>query len=278
MPTPVVSSLHIHPVKSCKPMAISRGWIDALGLSGDRRYLVANTEGLFLTARKYPKLTHLQATPTSHGLVLAAQGMPTLVLDERQFPQQFSEATVWKQTMQAQWCGEQAQAWISEFLGEPCQLLFFAEQTQRPIKDFQQQQVSFADGYPLLLIGTASLEWLQQHSPEPVSMAQFRPNIVVHTERPFEEDEWQAIKIGELTYRVHAPCERCKLTTLRPGEMTFSPQQEPLRTLLKYRRAHEGGALFGQNVIAEGTGIIEVGQTVNVLASAPVDLVRPVSE
>ncbi|SFG70424.1 MOSC domain-containing protein [Neptunomonas qingdaonensis] len=269
-------SIHQHPVKSCAPIELSRGWIDELGLSGDRRYMVADESGVFMTARKYPKLTQLMATPFDGGVILAAQGAPTLELHEADYLDDYRETEVWKQLMQAQHCGVEAQQWVSAFLDTPCQLLFFGEKTERPIKDFTEQQVSFADGYPLLLTSTASLDWLQERCPDFIAMQQFRPNLVASGNLPFAEDDWQEIQIGEVRFTVHSPCERCKLTTLPPHSIEFNPHQEPLRTMLKYRRAHEGGALFGQNLIAQNCGVIEAGMPIEVIKQAPADLIRDV--
>ena len=267
-------SIHQHPVKSCAPIELSRGWIDELGLSGDRRYMVADESGMFMTARKYPKLTQLMATTFDGGLILAAHGAPTLKLHEADYLDNYKETEIWKQSVQAQHCGEDAQQWISAFLDAPCQLLFFGEKTERPIKDFTTQQVSFADGYPLLLTTTSSLDWLQERCDHTIQMEQFRPNLVITGNMPFAEDNWQEIQIGEVRFSVHSPCQRCKLTTLMPRSTQFNAEQEPLRTLLKYRRAHKGGALFGQNLIAQNTGVIEAGMPIKIIRQAPADIIR----
>ncbi len=270
-----LQSIHQYPVKSCAPINLSRGWIDEYGLAGDRRYLVTNADGQFITARNHPKLSLLAATPFNRGLVLAANGYPALVLKESDYLDDYRSVTVWKQSMQAQHCGDLACQWLSEFLETPCQLLFFGDKTVRPIKKVPEQQVSFADGYPLLLTSTASLEWLQARCPTPIDMLQFRPNLVVTGNLPFAEDNWQEIQIGDVRFSVHSPCERCVLTTLPLGSTDFNPQQEPLRTMLKYRRAYEGGALFGQNLIAHNTGVIEAGACVKIIREAPANIVRP---
>lgn len=271
-----LSSIHQYPIKSCAPVSMTRAVIDELGVTGDRRYLVVDTTGRFITARKHPKLVQLQATLFNGGIALAAEGAATLLLNQRDFPDHYRPVTVWKQTIEAQSCGAIADNWISTFLGVECQLVFFGPRSLRPIRKQPERQVSFADGYPLLLTSTASLEWLQERCAEPFVMEQFRPNIVVTGNEPFSEDSWQMIRIGEVTFQVFSPCERCKLTTLPPRSTTFNPQQEPLRTMLTYRRAHEGGALFGQNVIAQNSGVIEVGMPVEVLEATSVDIVRPV--
>ena len=262
-----ITSLHHYPVKSCAAVNLSRAWIDSLGLAGDRRYLVADMDGNFMTARKFPKLTTLLATTFNGGLVLASlDGTPAeLVLQEKEFSDSYTSATVWKQNVSAQRCGSDADAWISEFLGTQCQLLFFGEQSSRPIKKRDDKQVSFADGYPLLLTSTSSLDSIQTHCDNEIHMAQFRPNIVISGSDAFAEDGWSRIRVGELIFTVHSPCERCKLITLPPRSLTFDKGLEPLRTLIKHHSSEKRAPLFGHNVIAEGTGIIEVGMTVEVL-------------
>lgn len=262
-----ITSLHQYPVKSSAPVNLSRTWIDSLGLAGDRRYLVADMDGNFMTARKHPKLTSLLATTINGGLVLSAvSGTPAnRVIFEKDFEENYAPVTVWKQSISAQRCGIETDAWISEFLGMPCQLLFFGEHTSRPIKKRDDKQVSFADGYPLLLTSTSSLASIQSHCESPILMEQFRPNIVISGSDAFAEDNWSRVRIGDLTFTVHSPCERCKLITLPPRSLVFDKKQEPLRTLIKHHSSEKRAPLFGHNLIAEGTGIIEVGMLVEVL-------------
>jgi len=269
-----LQSIHQHPVKSCTPITISRGWIDSLGLAGDRRYMLIDADGKFMTARKYPKLTTLQATSINQGLVLAAPNQPSLVLLEETYSEEYRTTAVWKQTLEGQICGAQANDWLSHFLGTPCQLLFFGKKSTRIIEGYDTQQVSFADGYPLLLTNTSSLDWLQEHCPSSIDMEQFRPNLVVTGATAFAEDNWREIRIGDVHFTVHSPCTRCKLTTLPPRSETFDAQQEPLRTMLKYRRGHDGGALFGQNLIPMNTGIIEAGSELEIIKEAPANIIR----
>jgi uncharacterized protein YcbX len=260
-----IASLHQYPVKSSAPVNISRGWIDEWGLAGDRRYLVTNPDGLFLTGRKHPKLLSLQATPINGGLILAAEGKAPLKLIERDYPHLYTSATVWKSTFGAQFCGPEAEAWISDFLGEPAKLLFFGSLSSRPIEDVGDRQVSFADGYPLLLTNTASLDQLQTQCDGPIIMEQFRPNLVIEGAEAYAEDGWERIRIGDVVYRVHSPCTRCKLITLKPRSLEFHPKQEPLRNLIQHHSDEKKRPLFGQNLIAETEGLIEVGMDVEIL-------------
>ncbi|MCB1961526.1 MAG: MOSC N-terminal beta barrel domain-containing protein [Rhodocyclaceae bacterium] len=259
-----VTALYQHPVKSCAPLSLGRSYVDAFGLAGDRRYLVTDAGGQFLTGRQHPRLASLLATPIEGGLILAAAGQPDFVLRTADFPDCFAEVTVWRQTVLARRCGEAADQWLSDFLGTSARLVHFDARTQRPIKDVADRQVSFADGYPLLLASESSLEWLQEHCPTPLAMTQFRPNIVIDGAAAWAEDGWRTIRIGGLQFDLHSPCERCVFTTLAPRSETFHPRQQPLRTLIAHHSSADKTPLFGHNLIARGTGVIEIGMTVSV--------------
>lgn len=262
----VVTDLFIYPVKSCAPLQVSRAWVGPQGLDADRRYMLTDPDGQFITARRYPALTHLLATPVNDGLMLAAEGFPTLHLQPDDFPEVYQDVVVWKQTVAAQSCGDSANAWISRFLGIDCRLVYFGQQSYRLVKDCEEAQVGFADGYPLLLTSEASLDWLQARCPVPVDKQQFRANIVVFGSLSFAEDVWLDIALGDVRLRVHSPCERCKLITLPPGSRDFDRTQEPLRTLLAHRRLESGGAIFGQNLLVLQPGFITIGMKLEVLS------------
>lgn len=260
-----VTELFIFPVKSCAPLRVTRAWVGEQGLEADRRYMVVDPSGQFLTARRYPVLTRLLATPLSKGLALAADSMPSLLLETEHFPDEWLDVEVWKQSVKAQACGQQADDWVSSLIGVPCRLVYFANNSERVVKDSATDQVAFADGYPLLLTSESSLDWIQARCPVAIDRQQFRANIIVSGDLPFAEDGWLDIAIGEVRLRVHSPCERCKLITLPPGKTTFDDNQEPLITLLQYRRWSEGGAIFGQNLLVRQTGVIAEGMKVQVL-------------
>lgn len=261
-----VDELWIYPVKSSAPLSLSRAWVDDKGLNDDRRYLVIDPSGHFMTARQYPRLTLLDATPVQGGLVLAASGLSSLSLSIADFPQEYHEVVIWGQDVRAQSCGPQAAEWMTEFLGVECQLVFFGADTRRPVKAQPGAEVSFADGYPLLLTHTASLEALNAGLEESVQMLQFRPNLVVKGLEAFAEESWLDLKIGDCYLRVHSPCERCKLITLQPGQTQFHPQQQPLKYLSQHHRLQEGGAIFGQNLSVIKPGLIMRGMPVEILS------------
>ena len=131
--------------------------------------------------------------------------------------------------------------------------------------------VSFADGYPLLLTSTASLDelgrWLIEDGEQPVPMTRFRPNAVVTGAPPWAEDQWRRIRIGEVEFRVAKPCGRCVVTTT--DQITGEVGSQPLKMLGRRRRRRFSKQLaFGQNMIPDGPGVIRVGDLVEVLKTA----------
>jgi hypothetical protein len=124
--------------------------------------------------------------------------------------------------------------------------------------------VAFADGFPLLLIGQASLDDLSARVGRPLEMLRFRPNLVIEGAEPYAEDGWKRIRIGTLEFRVAKGCSRCIMTTLDPQSGVRSADREPLATLQRYRQ-HDGEVYFGQNLIADGVGLLALNMPVEIL-------------
>ena len=267
-----VSSLHIYPIKSTAGISIPYTKVEELGLSFDRRFIISEPTGQFITARTEPTLCLVTTKLIEQGLELTAPNMPTLTLLYEEFTNQYQQVTVWDDKVAGQLCSNSANAWFSEYLQRPCQLLFFGQDSYRERKPNtdKARKLAFADGYPLLLISQASLESLNQrlinNQQQDVSMAQFRPNIVVDNCIPFAEDGWQHIRIGEVEFKVSKPCERCIFTTVNPNNGEKHPEHQPLRTLKSFRRNHHGEVLFGQNLIALNKGTINQGDEVTIIA------------
>jgi uncharacterized protein YcbX/ferredoxin len=273
--SPKLQSLHIYPIKSAGGISLSNSWVDDRGLSFDRRFAVSDHNGQFITARTEPTLCLIRVNLSEHGLILTAPDMPALVVSYRDLSSKYQNITVWDDDIQAQYGNEHYDLWFSQYLKTPCQLLYFGEQSQRYVAN-SHKKVAFADGYPLLLISQASLDNLNDKMTEPsqpkISMAQFRPNIVVNSCDAFAEDTWQHIRIGEVEFEVSKPCSRCIFTTVNPNSSEKHPQQEPLKTLATYRQVTSGDVMFGQNLIALNKGSIKQGDEIIVLKkqSAPI--------
>ncbi|WP_318447740.1 hybrid-cluster NAD(P)-dependent oxidoreductase [Photobacterium leiognathi] len=269
--TPKLSQLNVFPVKSIAGISQSQAWVEKQGMAFDRRFMVAKPSGDMVTARKYPQMVKVKAALHADGLVLSYGDKSHLSLKYKDFLMQDASSTVWADTFIAYTTTEQANAWFSDIIGEPVQLLFTGEQSNR-IRPKIQQNVSFADGYPLLVISEASLQALNERSSEHHTMDQFRTNLVVSNTEAFAEDGWKRIRIGEVEFEAVKPCARCILTTVDPKSATFSEHKEPLVTMAKFRADETGNVYFGQNLVALNEGIITVGDEIEVLETKPKEI------
>lgn len=175
--------------------------------------------------------------------------------------------TIWRDTLRVPDAGAAAAAWVSDFVGKPTRLVQVPLERARATEagyGKDDDQVAFADGFPLLLIGQASLEDLSQRVGRPLEMLRFRPNLVIEGSSAYAEDGWKRVRIGDIEFRLVKPCARCILTTIDPQTGERSADREPLATLQQYR-AQEDGAMFGQNLVNDSNGRLEVGMPVTVL-------------
>jgi uncharacterized protein YcbX len=204
-------------------------------------------------------------------ITLSAAGHPPLTVRAPSADDQAEMVfvAVWKSRFYAAAAGKQADGWLSRFLGRAVRLVYLDDPTRRDVdQDYGApgDRVSFADGYPLLLTSTGSLEalgrWLTEDGHEPVPMNRFRPNVVVDGAPPWAEDRWRRIRIGSVSFRVAKPCGRCQVTTI--DQMTAERGRQPL-ALLGQRRRFGKQLVFGQNMIPDDGGSIRVGDPVQVL-------------
>ncbi|HKE49313.1 MAG TPA: MOSC domain-containing protein [Rhodanobacteraceae bacterium] len=265
--TPRLSALNLFPVKSCAPLPVDAATVEPRGLEHDRRWIVTDADGKFLTGRQHPRLTLLRAVPDGDAVAMTAPDMPALRLVPPRAADRV-DVTVWTNTVAALPAGFTADMWISAFLGMPARFAYMDGGCARPVNpDYAKpgDEVSFADAFPLLLISEGALDALNEKLAAPVPMLRFRPNLVVAHTAPHAEDGWKRIRIGAIEFDLVKPCSRCVFTTVDFEKGAFDPSGEPLRTLITYRRG-ERGVTFGQNVIPRGTGTLRVGDTVEVLA------------
>jgi uncharacterized protein YcbX len=208
-----------------------------------------------------------------HGqLRLSAPGQPDLAVPppRRAEGAAVAEVTVWRFQGSAAWAGDEADAWLSRALEQPSRLAHMDDTSVRAVNPEYgrtEDRVSFADGYPLLLATTASLDALNlaiaQMGGEGVPMTRFRPNVVIEGTEPWAEDGWKRVRIGDQEFRVVKPCDRCIMTTIDPERGVLAGQQ-PLRALRKHRRLGKK-ALFGTNLIPDTVGKLSVGDRFTVL-------------
>lgn len=263
-----LTGLHLYPIKSCAALSPSQAMVEPRGLAHDRRWMIVDAQGRFVTGREVPRLVLIRAEPGPQGLRLRAPGMPEIVVGWPPPSAPRMPVTVWKSTVEAQLSGLDVDVWVSRFLQYDARLVHMDARSYRPI-DSQRahsgDEVSFADAYPLLLISQASLAGLNARLANPLPMLRFRPNLVIDGVPEHAEDGWRRMRIGGIEFELVKPCTRCGFTTVMPETGTLDPSGEPLRTLAKYRR-REKGVIFGQNLIARGTGRLRVGDKVEVIS------------
>ena len=265
---PTLSQIHVYPVKSTAALTQSHAWVEKQGLAFDRRFMVASDEGAMITARKYPQMVKITATLTMTGLVLQYPNKTDLVLQYADFAMVDASATVWNDNFSAYTTTMIANQWFSDIIGHSVQLLFCGQQSNR-VRSKIGHNVSFADGYPLLVISEASLAALNERSRDHHTMAQFRTNLVVSNTDAFAEDGWKRIRIGEVEFEIVKPCARCILTTVDPLTGEFNALKEPLKTMATFRADATGDVFFGQNLVALNEGMIRAGDVIEVLEKQP---------
>jgi uncharacterized protein YcbX len=266
-----LASIFIFPLKSGAPNSLDTAIVEPRGLAHDRRWMVVDASGKFLTGRQQPRLTLIAATPEKSALQLQAPGMPTLREPLPQANGVRIRTAVWGAAVTPLAASAEANAWISTFLGIACGLVYMDAACTRAVKDKydgkygeDSDEVSLADAFPLLLISQAALDLLNSKVGQPLPMLRFRPNLVVAGTEPHAEDRWKRIRIGTLEFDVVKPCTRCVFTTVDFAHGRFDPSGEPLRTLKTYRRSADG-ITFGQNLIPRSTGTLRVGDALHVL-------------
>jgi hypothetical protein len=264
MPTLTLTALNVYPIKSAGGIAVQSWPVDDFGLRHDRRWMVVDREGDAVTQRDHPKLALVRTAIEGERLRVTAPGRGPLDVPLEPGGAVTTTATVWGDACVSDWMGERAARWFSELLGFPCSLVHMPAETRRPADPAYvgpEVRVSFADGFPLLLLSEESLADLNTRLPDPVPMNRFRPNLVVAGGDPYAEDGLRGFRIGALDLEAVKPCDRCVLITT--DQETGFRGPEPLRTLARYRKAG-GKVLFGQNVVHRATGRLSVGDPLRV--------------
>ena len=264
-----LSALYRFPLKSGKGESLSQARLDTLGLVGDRRWmLVDEASGRFLTQRADPKMSQLSALwNAGGGLTLSARGFESLDVALPDPDQDLRGVTIWRDTLRVPDAGDEAAQWLSRFIEKPVRLVHVPVERARMTEagyGHDEDKVAFADGYPLLLIGQASLDDISRKVGRSMEMLRFRPNLVIEGGEAFAEDGWKRIRIGDVEFRVVKPCSRCILTTIDPQTGERDASREPLATLMTYRKQADG-TMFGQNLVNDSEGVLEVGMPVTIL-------------
>ena len=262
-----VAEIRIYPIKSCGGISVASAVLEPRGFSGDRRYMLVDERGRFLTQREHPRMARVRVHEADGGWVVKAPGQETLTLPASLASGPQRAAVVWGDKLELTEAEPVVNRWFSAALNMPCRLVNMSEGHLRRLKPGRGRDgdhVSLADGAPVLLTATASLAQLNERLPRPVAMVNFRPNLVAETVTAFEEDRWARIRAGEAEFDVAWACTRCVLTTIDPETAEKDPDEEPIRTLKTFRRGPEG-VMFGQNLIPRRLGTVSVGDPIDIL-------------
>jgi uncharacterized protein YcbX len=266
--TVTLSGLFIYPVKGLKGIALGEARCTDRGLEHDRRFMVVDAAGEFLTQRSHPKMATVWTEIVGDALALSAPDMPELAVALRPAKGERVRVKVWSSTCDALGFARDADAWLSEYLGLACRLAYMPDDSQRysnPRYAGPAKRVGFADGYAYLLAAEASLAdlntRLQARGHQALPINRFRPNLVVSGSGAFAEDRWKELRVGGAVLAAAKPCGRCEVTTTdqATGEVRGP---EPLATLSTYRNSGEFGVMFGMNLVTVREGTVRVGETV----------------
>lgn len=262
-----VSEIHYYPLKSARGIALTEGRIGPAGIPGDRRMMVTDPEGRFITQRELPILAQLTVAPKESSIHFAMEGQgdhetvqppPTRRLD----------VVVWKSLVSAALADDGTNAQLSQWLGRDVRLVFFDEQAERAASaDWAGDgtPVTFADGYQILITTTASLAALNAdmsaHDEGEVGMERFRPNIVLETNEAWAEDGWASLETSGVTFDLVKPCARCIMTTQdqQSGSRDVATPMPAMGRIRMSADRRVPGPLFGWNAVPRNTGHIKIG-------------------
>lgn len=266
-----ISEINIYPIKSLKGITLDSAVVEPRGLQHDRRWMLTTPDGMFFTQREFPRMATMSVwiEEDGSGLGVAADRFGDVFVPLEPDTEKKQQVTIWNSVCEAEIYGAALNEWFSDVIGTECQLVKMPDNSRRSVNerfDTGNDIVSFADGYPLMVIGEASLADLNTRLDKKLPMNRFRPNIVVSGSEAYAEDRWAKIRIGDGIFRSTKPCERCVITTVDQAKGEFAGK-EPLKTLASYRMAKDvmpdrynplgvgpNAVLFGQNLIGESVG------------------------
>ena len=285
-----ISEINLYPIKSLKGISLDSAVVEPRGLQYDRRWMLTDKDGKFLTQREFPRMATIAVRVESGELRVESAAAGEMKIPFEPDSGDLRQVTIWQSVCDGVVYDDEVNQWFSDVLSTPCQLVYMPDDTRRSVNkrfDLGQEIVSFADGYPLLVIGEASLADLNERIADadegvrvPLPMNRFRPNIVVTGSEPYAEDNWTRIRVGNAVFRTTKPCERCVVPTVDQQKGEFAGK-EPLRTLATYRVAKDvmperfealgvtpNAVLFGQNLIAETPGAtVRIGDEVEIMST-----------
>lgn len=256
-----IASIHVYPVKSLGGIAVPEVRLTDRGLEHDRRWMLIDQDGGFLSQRECPAMACLHCAPHDTGFrVTDTRNGNTMEVPWTLEDGDRVLANVWDDEVGLLLGAPHLHRWFSEALQWPVRLAYMPDSTLRTTDPrYAEVPVALNDAFPAMIISQASLEDLNSRLDTPVPMDRFRPNFVISGGAPYQEDAWKGIIIGQVRFSVVKPCARCVIITT--DQRTGERSQEPLRTLAGYRSAGNK-VRFGMNVTFTGRGTVRVGDAI----------------
>lgn len=267
-----LTSIHIYPVKSLGGYSVGSASLCPTGLQYDRRWMLVDEHSRFISQREHHQLALWESFIEQGKLIIRHKEVHEKKIaipidDPSGKPLQVN---IWDDQCEAIHLAEEYDEWLSFQLGISVKLVFMTDHSRRTVDpDYarsDQDFTSFSDGFPILIIGEASLQDLNNRLKNSIGMDRFRPNLVFSGGLPFEEDTMQTFCIGSLRFNGVKLCSRCVMTTI--DQATGEKGKEPLATLAAYRQKNNK-IYFGQNVLGPVEGKISVGDQISVLQRKP---------
>lgn len=262
-----LSAINIYPVKALGGIALTQALVTPRGLQNDRRFMAVDANDMFLTQREHPKMATVWVELADDEITFSAPDVESVSFTATPEELPTRDVRVWASVVRAHRVSMEADRWLSDYLGADVQLVYMPDSAERrvnPAYAGNNEIVSFADGYPLLMVSEASLDDLNTrivaNGGVAVPMNRFRPNLVIHGCDAFAEDRLGEIVIGQAMFRAVKPCVRCQVTTTDQADGVVRGP-EPLQTLGRYR-ASPDGVMFGMNLVPVRLGTVKVGDAV----------------
>lgn len=243
-------------------ISVSSWPVTEKGLQYDRKWMLVDNAGQFLSQRKLPQMALIKTALFDNHIVLSAAGRDDLLIPLNHNDGQVITTTIWHDQCLSRRVSEQADYWLGSFLNISCRLVYLPDEIKRPVNpDYAKpdDNVAFSDGFPFLIVSENSLVSLNKEMQLNLPMSRFRPNLVISGCPAYAEDSWREISIGSIDFRLPKPCSRCIVPNIDPD--TAQTGKEPLLTLGRIRK-WQNNVYFGQNALHNQCGILSVGDRV----------------
>lgn len=262
-----ISQLWVYPIKSCQGVQVDTLLLDALGAADDRRYMLVDENGVFVTQRQFASLVLISIIRHEQGWLITLPDGLSRVLPAVGLTEQIVDVVVWGDSFSAFDQGDQWAQFFSIFLQRNVRLIYTDSHTSRCINNQyspEKRQVNFADGFPLLIVNKSSLDLINQHLDIPITAERFRPNIVVVGAPAFAEQAWKILIADDVMLALVKPCSRCVIPTINLS--TAKKEKRVWQVLEQLCKKEDGAVYFGMNVIHSNNATLSIGQCLTISA------------